>query len=216
MVAMEARQLTPLDRLLAHADHALRTLAAEPHPGRPSPAQGAPPAALSDAERREVGQLMRINHAGEVAAQALYMGQALVARDAATRARLERAVAEEGDHLAWCAQRLEQLDARTSLLAPVWYAGSFTIGALAGLAGDRWSLGFVVETERQVEAHLDGHLDALPAADQATRAVIVQMKADEVRHADDARAAGGADLPPPVRGLMRAVAQVMIRTARWI
>jgi ubiquinone biosynthesis monooxygenase Coq7 len=210
---MSARRLSPLDRLLANADHALRTIAAEPHADQPSPAAGQPRAPLSEDERRHVAGLMRVNHAGEVAAQALYMGQALVARDDATRARLERAAAEEHDHLAWCQERLDELDARPSLLAPFWYAGSFTIGALAGLVGDRWSLGFVVETERQVEAHLDHHLAELPPADRASRAVLERMKSDEARHGDDARAAGGADLPRPVRGLMRLVSKVMTTTA---
>ena len=210
---MSTRHLSPLDRLLANADHALRTVAAAPHAERPSPAAAEPRASLSDDERRHVAGLMRVNHAGEVAAQALYMGQALVARDDATRARLERAAAEENDHLAWCQERLDELDARPSVLAPFWYAGSFAIGALAGLAGDRWSLGFVVETERQVEAHLDHHLAELPPEDRASRAVLERMKADEVRHAGDARAAGGADLPRPVRGLMRLVSKVMTRTA---
>jgi ubiquinone biosynthesis monooxygenase Coq7 len=156
---------------------------------------------------------MRVNHAGEVAAQALYMGQALVARDDATRAKLERAAAEENDHLAWCQERLDELGARPSVLAPFWYAGSFAIGALAGLAGDRWSLGFVVETERQVEAHLDHHLAELPPADRASRVVLERMKSDEVRHADDARAGGGAELPRPVRRLMSLVSKVMTTTA---
>jgi len=210
---MSARQLSPLDRLLANADHALRTIAATPHAERPSPAAGAPRAALDEDERQHAAGLMRINHAGEVAAQALYKGQALVARDEATRARLERAAAEENDHLAWCQERLESLDARPSLLSPIWYAGSFAIGALAGLAGDRWSLGFVVETERQVEAHLDHHLAELPPEDHASRAVLERMKDDEVRHADAAREAGGAELPRPVRILMSAVSKLMTRTA---
>ena len=213
---MQPRHLSPLDRLLANADHALRTLAADTPAGRATPTAAAPNAPLSAAEKREIGRLMRINHAGEVAAQALYMGQALVARDDATRARLERAAAEEGDHLAWCQERLTELDSRPSALAPFWYAGSFTIGALAGLAGDRWSLGFVVETERQVEAHLDEHLERMPRGDNASRAVLEQMKSDEVRHGADARAAGGADLPWPLRRLMRTVSKVMTRTAYWI
>jgi ubiquinone biosynthesis monooxygenase Coq7 len=213
MAAMSSRHLTPFDRLLANADHALRTIAAEPHAEQPSPAGRGPRAALDEATRQHVAGLMRVNHAGEIAAQALYMGQALVARDEATRAKLERAAAEENDHLAWCQERLEELGARPSVLAPFWYAGSFAIGALAGLAGDRWSLGFVVETERQVEAHLDHHLAELPPEDRASRAVLERMKADEVRHADAARAAGGADLPRPVRGLMAAVSKVMTKTA---
>jgi ubiquinone biosynthesis monooxygenase Coq7 len=210
------RHLTPLDRLIAGLDHALRTVAAEPVATRANPASGMPRAALDATARAEAGRLMRVNHAGEVAAQALYMGQALVARDAATRMALERAAAEEGDHLAWCADRLRELDAPVSALTPLWYAGSFAIGAAAGLAGDRWSLGFVVETERQVEQHLDSHLDRLPADDHASRAVLAQMKADEVRHGDSARAAGGSDLPAPVQRAMRFASRLMTRTAYWV
>jgi len=207
------RDLDPLDRLLAAADNALRTLAADSPPGRPSPAQGAARAPLAAAAQLEAGRLMRVNHAGEVAAQALYLGQALVARDPATRDTLLRAAAEEGDHLAWCAERLRELDAPRSALTPLWYAGSFAIGTLAGLAGDRWSLGFVIETERQVEQHLDGHLARLPEADQASQRILEQMKRDEVRHGQAARGAGGTDLPPLVRGAMRAVSKLMTRTA---
>ena len=210
------RNLTPLDRLIASVDHALRTVVAKPVATRPSPAAGVARATLDDDARREAGRLMRVNHAGEVAAQALYMGQALVARDAATRATLERAAAEEGDHLAWCADRLRELDAPPSALSPLWYAASFAIGAIAGLAGDRWSLGFVIETERQVEQHLDAHLDRLPDDDQASRRVLEQMKADEVRHGADARAAGGSDLPGPVQRAMRRASRLMTRTAYWI
>lgn len=210
------RQLTPLDLLIASIDHALRTVVAAPVAARASPAAGMARAPLDDAARREAGRLMRVNHSGEIAAQALYMGQALVARDGATRRALEHAAAEEGDHLAWCAERLRELEASPSALSPLWYAGSFAIGAIAGLAGDRWSLGFVVETERQVEQHLDAHLERLPPADHASRAVLEQMKADEVRHGADARAAGGDDLPPPVQRAMRAASRVMTRTAYWI
>lgn len=210
------RQLTALDRLIAGFDHALRTVAAKPVAARANPAAGMARATLDDAARLEAGRLMRVNHAGEIAAQALYMGQALVARDAATRTALERAAAEEGDHLAWCAERLRELDAPPSALSPLWYAGSFAIGAIAGLAGDRWSLGFVIETERQVEQHLDSHLDRLPEADRASRAVLEQMKADEVRHGAAARAAGGTDLPAPVQRAMRGASRLMTRTAYWI
>lgn len=210
------RQLTPLDRLIAGLDHALRTVAAKPVAARANPAAGMPRVPLDAAARAEAGRLMRVNHAGEVAAQALYVGQALVARDAVTRTALERAAAEEGDHLAWCADRLRELDTPASALTPLWYAGSFAIGAAAGLAGDRWSLGFVVETERQVEQHLDAHLDRLPAEDHASRAVLAQMKADEVRHGAAARAAGGSDLPQPVQRAMRLASRLMTRTAYWI
>lgn len=210
------RHLSPLDRLIAGLDHALRTVAAKPVATRANPAAGMARATLDDAARREAGRLMRVNHAGEIAAQALYMGQAMVAQDPATRSALERAAAEEGDHLAWCADRLRELDAPVSALTPLWYAGSFAIGAVAGLAGDRWSLGFVIETERQVEQHLDSHLDRLPAEDRASRAVLEQMKADEVRHGNAARAAGGSDLPAAVQRVMRGASRVMTRTAYWI
>jgi ubiquinone biosynthesis monooxygenase Coq7 len=160
--------------------------------------------------------LMRINHSGEVAAQALYQGQAFVSQRDATRASLMEAAREETDHLAWCAERIEELGGRTSLLNPLWYAGSFTIGALAGLAGDRTSLGFVAETERQVVEHLDGHLQRLPMEDVRTRAIIQQMSADEERHGRNAMLAGGAELPRPVRALMKLTAKVMTRTAYWV
>lgn len=159
---------------------------------------------------------MRVNHAGEIAAQGLYHGQALVARNPATRAMLEQAAREEADHLAWCEQRLRELDDRPSLLDPLWYAGSFAIGALAGLAGDRHSLGFVAETERQVERHLDRHMEQIPAGDTRTRAIVDQMRADEQAHGQLATQAGGTPLPRPVQQLMQATARVMTGTARWI
>jgi ubiquinone biosynthesis monooxygenase Coq7 len=159
---------------------------------------------------------MRVNHAGEIAAQGLYHGQALTARNPATRALLEQAARDESDHLAWCEQRLKELNDRPSLLDPLWYAGSFAIGALAGLAGDRHSLGFVAETERQVERHLDGHLGELPADDARSRAIIEQMRADERAHGEMAQAAGGVTLPRPVQSLMRTTARIMTTTARWI
>jgi ubiquinone biosynthesis monooxygenase Coq7 len=157
---------------------------------------------LDAGERRHAAGLMRINHTGEVCAQALYDGQAALARDEATRAHLQHAADEETDHLAWCAQRLRELDSRPSLLNPLWYAGSYAIGAAAALVGDKVSLGFVVETERQVEAHLEEHLQRLPPRDERSRAVLAQMQADEVRHADNARARGGIDLPFPIPRLM--------------
>ena len=198
------RQMTTSDRILAEIERALGTaLGSAPAPSRPSPAGHSVDAPRTDAERRHVAGLMRINHVGEVCAQALYSGQAAVARHAATRAQLLEAAAEESDHLAWCAQRLEALDSRPSLLNPLWYAGSFALGAAAALASDRVSLGFVVETERQVEAHLGEHLEKLPAEAAASRAVVAQMKADEARHGASARAAGGIDLPAPVAELMR-------------
>lgn len=156
---------------------------------------------------------MRVNHAGEIAAQALYHGQALTARNEAVRRSLLEAARDETDHLAWCEQRVRELDSRTSLLAPIWYAGSFAIGALAGLAGDRTSLGFVAETEKQVIEHLESHLHELPPDDERSRRIVEQMRADEARHGAEARSAGGRDLPRPVRELMRRTAQVMTRTA---
>lgn len=211
------RRYTPIDHLLINADLALRTLFGPPRTTeRPDPAAGLPEPELSDEQRRHVARLMRVNHAGEVCAQGLYQGQALTARLPETRARLERSAHEENDHLAWCEKRLEELGERKSLLNPLWYAGSLAIGALAGLAGDRWSLGFVVETERQVEAHLDGHLSQIPPQDQKTRVILEQMKCDEIRHAQTARSAGGRDLPAPVRLAMRLTARLMTRTAYWV
>ena len=169
---------------------------------------------LDDAERRHAAGLMRINHVGEVCAQALYVGQATVARDEATRAHLLEAAQEETDHLAWCAQRLDELDSRPSLLNPLWYAGSYAIGVLAGLRGDGWNRGFVVETERQVEAHLDEHLQTLPAADARSRAILHTMKEDEARHADHAQAQGARTLPPPVPALM-AMASNLMKTVAY-
>lgn len=159
---------------------------------------------------------MRVNHAGEIAAQALYHGQALVARTETTRAMLLQAAQEETDHLAWCQKRLTELNTTTSLLNPLWYAGSFALGALAGLAGDRVSLGFVVETERQVEGHLDSHLGSLPAGDLRSRAIVTAMQSDEVAHGAHAKAAGGIDLPAPVRELMRRTARIMTGTSYWL
>lgn len=208
-----------LDPLIAAADRALRALAAPAHPARPVPEPDAPrgePTELSPAEQRESAALMRVNHAGEIAAQALYHGQALVARAEGTRKLLLTAAREESDHLAWCASRLAELHARPSLLDPLWYAGSFAIGALAALRGDRISLGFVVETERQVEGHLNEHLQRLPPKDTRSRAILKSMRADEAAHGANARAAGAAFLSWPVRGLMRGAAKLMTSTAYWL
>lgn len=206
---MNARTLSPLDRFFAGLERALETVAGAPEANRASPARGGAHAALDDTERRHVAGLMRINHTGEVCAQALYDGQAALARNEANREHLLHAAAEETDHLAWCAERLKELDSRPSLLNPLWYAGSYAIGALAALAGDAVSLGFVVETERQVEAHLAEHLERLPAQDERSRAVLLQMQADEVRHAQHAQARGGIDLPFPIPQLMQASSMVM-------
>ncbi len=173
-------------------------------------------AAIADADRLTSAALMRVNHAGEIAAQALYHGQALVARTAATRNLLLKAAHEENDHLAWCETRLKELDSRPSLLNPLWYAGSFAIGAMAALLGDRMSLGFVVETERQVEGHLDQHLARLPQDDARSRAILETMRSDEIAHGMTAKAAGATELPAPVRMLMRSTARVMTSTAYWI
>lgn len=202
-----------VDVVLAELDNGLRTLAAPAGTGRPSPSAGLPGASLSPVERAEGAALMRVNHAGEVAAQALYRGQALTTRDPGIRAELLAAAREEEDHLAWCAGRVTELGSRTSLLGPLWYAGSFALGAAAGLLGRATGLGFVVETERQVEEHLSGHLDRLPAADQPSRAIVRQMRTDEAAHGSRARDLGGADLPEPVRAGMRAAARVMTTLA---
>ena len=203
------RTLTPLDRILADAQNALGTVFGAMRAERPNPGAGESEVVLEDAERRHAAGLMRINHVGEVCAQALYVGQAAVARDEATRRHLLEAAQEETDHLAWCADRLRELDSRPSLLNPVWYAGSYAIGALAGLRGDGWNLGFVVETERQVEAHLDEHLRDLPEADLRSRAILEVMKADEARHAANAQQAGARVLPPPIPAVMAAASSLM-------
>ncbi len=194
-------------------DQAIRTLRADHHASRPNPAADAPETVVNEADRKHAAALMRVNHSGEVAAQALYQGQAFVAGSSATRESLMEAAREETDHLAWCAERIRELDGKTSVLNPLWYAGSFAIGALAGLAGDRTSLGFVAETERQVVEHLEGHLAQLTKTDARTRAIIEQMSADEERHGRNAMLAGGAALPFFARALMKATARVMTRSA---
>ena len=203
------RQLSPLDRLFDAAQNALTTLAGAPSAQRRSPGESQPEADLTPEQQRHAAGLMRINHTGEVCAQALYIGQAAVARDPATRAHLLEAAQEETDHLVWCADRLRELHSRPSLFNPLWYAGSFAIGFTAGMKGDGWNLGFVVETERQVEAHLEEHLHTLPEPDERSRAILQVMKDDEVRHADNALAAGARQLPPPIPTLMAGVSKVM-------
>ena len=205
-----------LDPVLSVADAALRTLFARPHATRGTPAPETPPAALSEAERREAGALMRVNHVGEVCAQALYTAQAAVTSDFALRTHFSDAAREETDHLAWTLERLDELGARPSLLNPLWYLGAFGLGLVAGRLGDALSLGFVAETERQVEAHLDGHLDRLPAGDTASRAVIHQMKSDEARHAAQAWSAGARELPAPAKAMMRVASKVMTTVAHRI
>jgi ubiquinone biosynthesis monooxygenase Coq7 len=211
--------LPTLDAVLQTADLALRTLSRSAHAARPMPQPAAGLAAdapLTPDERRLASALMRVNHVGEVCAQALYAAQALTARTPALRAQMAAAGRDEMDHLAWTECRLAELGGRTSLLNPLWYAGAFAIGLAAGRAGDQVSLGFVVETERQVEAHLASHLQRLPDNDSASRAVVAQMKDDEARHAQEAEHAGAAAMPAPVRLLMRAAARVMTGTAHWV
>jgi len=198
-----------LDDLVIGFDRALRTLAGRPAQSRPTPGANLDDGDLTDAERRHAAGLMRVNHTGEVCAQALYAAQAIVARNEAVRRTFGDAAREEEEHLAWTQQRLTELHDRPSLLNPLWYAGSFAIGILAGAASDEINLGFVVETERQVEEHLTGHMERLPAADARSRAIVEQMRDDEARHGAAARAAGGIPLPFPVKGLMRVAADVM-------
>ena len=206
-----------MDTLLTTADRALRTLFAHHHACRTNPTNGIADASLTDAEKREASALMRVNHVGEVCAQALYTAQALATKDEALRRHLQAACEEETDHLAWTEERLRELGGRTSLLNPLWYAGAFGIGFLAAkLGGDAISLGFVVETEKQVEAHLQSHMQGLPENDLASRAIVAQMKADEMRHAQEAKAAGAAELPAPFKGLMRVAAGVMTAVAHRV
>ena len=201
-----------LDHLLIAADEALRTLSGSGSASRPSPARDL----QETASPGDAANLMRVNHTGEVCAQALYSGQAMFARDERVREALRTAAAEERDHLAWCRKRLAELDSRPSFLDPLWYAGSFGLGMVSGAAGDRWSLGFLAETEAQVERHLEGHLDRIAVDDARSRAVIEQMREDESRHGSLGRSLGGEDLPFPVRFAMRMASKVMTRTAYWI
>ncbi len=214
---MDSRQYDLADRLVFNLNRALVTLTGSDTPDRrPNPGRDVEPAPMEDAEKRHAGRLMRVNHAGEVAAQALYHGQSVTARLDQVREAMDQAADEEADHLAWCEQRLDELGTPPSRLAPLWYTGSFAIGALAGLAGDRWSLGFVTETEDQVCRHLDDHLERLPEDDGRSRAILEQMKADEMHHGQTARDAGGADLPEPVRNVMRLVSRIMTNGAYWL
>jgi ubiquinone biosynthesis monooxygenase Coq7 len=207
---MTTRALSPLDRALVEIERALETVfVTTPVATQPSPAADVPDADLDDVARTHAAGLMRVNHVGEVCAQALYFGQAAVARDASLRKQMLVAAAEETNHLAWCGERLGELGSRPSLLNPLWYAGAYAIGAGAGLIGDRLSLGFVVETERQVEAHLGEHLETLPANDERSRAIVRRMKDDEARHAERALAAGACALPAPLPTLMRFASNLM-------
>ena len=212
---MGTRQYNPLDHLVMNLDQALRTLAGKPLvTERTNPAQACTDQPeLTESEKDQAIRLMRVNHCGEVAAQALYQGQALTAKMDGVRERMERAAEEENDHLDWCEQRVSELGGRLSLLNPLWYLGSFAMGAAAGIAGDKWSLGFVAETEKQVIKHLDDHLRQISEKDVKSRAILEQMKIDEARHGETAKRAGGAELPQPVRRLMKLVSKIMTGAA---
>jgi ubiquinone biosynthesis monooxygenase Coq7 len=205
-----------IDRLIIGFDKGLRTVFAPAQSLRDTPGDALPESNLDDAQRRQAAALMRVNHSGEVCAQALYQGQALTARDSAAREALERAAREETEHLSWTESRIAELGGAKSVLNPLWYAGSFAIGAVAGLLGDKWNLGFLAETERQVVAHLEGHLEKLPVGDTKSRAILQQMRDDEARHATSAMSHGGAELPGPVKCAMRASSKVMTETAYWL
>jgi ubiquinone biosynthesis monooxygenase Coq7 len=205
--------VTGLDHFIAEFDRALRAVAGVAQASRPSPAEQIPESSMAAEHRSHAAALMRVNHVGEVCAQALYQGQALTARQPAAREALEKAAREEEDHLAWSADRVRELGDRLSLLNPLWYAGSFAIGAAAGALGDKWNFAFLAETERQVEEHLAGHLDTLPAEDRRTRAVVEAMRADEARHRASAMELGAAELPEPVKRAMRLASMVMTTVA---
>ncbi len=204
------------DEIIATVDNALRTVFAAAHTVRDLPGRDLPEGSLTQAEARRAAALMRVNHVGEVCAQALYQGQALTARNPEAKQTLAQAAQEEVEHLAWCEARMAALGGRKSLLNPLWYAGSLAMGVTAGLLGDRWNLGFLAETERQVGAHLESHLGQLPAEDTKSRAVVEQMKDDEARHAEMAVEFGAVNLPAPVQGVMRMMAKMMTSTAYWI
>ena len=211
------RVFSPADILINHADRVLRTLAGHAKTtGRENPADAIEDNELNNDEAKLSAQLMRVNHAGEVAAQALYQGQSLTARNKAVQEKLTQAAEEENDHLVWCRKRLDQLGEKTSILDPAWYLGSLAIGATAGLAGDKWSLGFLAETEKQVVQHIDSHLEKLPDNDHKTRAILEQMHEDENQHATTAIEQGGVELPKPIKQGMRFVSKVMTKTSFWI
>ena len=210
------RRYSKIDQFCLRFDHALRAIAGQAQSSdRPYPAKQIDEAELNQAERKTIAGLMRVNHAGEVSAQALYHAQAFVSRDPKVREHMQTAALEEGDHLVWCQQRLAELDSHTSYLNPFWYSGSFAIGLLAGLIGDQWSLGFVAETETQVVKHLAEHLDKLPANDLKSKAILEQMQADEAKHKDEAILAGAALLPLFIKKLMNLTSKVMVKTAYW-
>jgi ubiquinone biosynthesis monooxygenase Coq7 len=205
-----------LDRLIVEFDKGLRTLFSEAHSLRAHPDATLPEAEMDDAEKKNAAALMRVNHSGEICAQALYQGQALTARDPVVQQQLQQAAQEETEHLAWTAKRVHELGGHLSLLNPLWYTGSLAIGAMAGLLGDRWNLGFLAETERQVGYHLQSHLDRLPQQDEKSRAIVAQMYTDETGHADMASSLGGADLPQPVQLAMKVNGKVMTGTSYWV
>lgn len=205
-----------LDHLIVEFDKGLRTLLAKAPTGRPYPDDQIEEAAMSDAEKKHAAALMRINHTGEICAQALYQGQALTARDPMVQEKLKQAAWEETEHLAWTSKRVDELGSHLSVLNPLWYSGSLALGAIAGLLGDKWNLGFLAETERQVGAHLQSHLDSLPPQDKKSRAVVKQMYVDEVSHSDMAIKLGGEELPLPVKLAMRGMSKVMTRTVYWV
>ena len=214
---MERRQLSPLDKLLIGANNALRTVAtAAGRPARSNPAENIAETGLDADQKRHAAGLMRVNHAGEIAAQALYQGHATVARDKNIEEQMQRAADEEFDHLAWCEQRIHELGFQPSRLSPLWYAGAYAIGAASGVLGDKWSLGFIAETEKQVCSHLDSHLEQLPEVDEKSRAIVKQMRDEEEEHGENAVDAGAAVLPRPVVRLMQATAKVMTKTAYWV
>ena len=208
--------MSPTDQLITAFDKALRTIFAPARARRDSPAREDMASPNEQQEKTAAARLMRINHTGEVCAQALYQGQALTARNPEIRATLRRAADDEQDHLAWCEARLNELGGRKSVLNPLWYGGSFALGALSGLLGDRWNMAFLAETERQVEGHLTGHLDQLPASDAKSRAVLEQMRQDEAEHGNTAQAHGAAEMPAPLKLAMRVGSQVMKTTTYWI
>lgn len=210
-----------MDRLIIAFDRGLRTLFAKPHSGRPHPGrelphEKQPDVELPDSQKKHVAALMRVNHVGEICAQALYSGQSLTARNQETVKALQQAAREETEHLAWCEQRIEELGGRKSLLNPLWYGGSFALGVASGVLGDKWNLGFLAETERQVGKHLEDHLTQLPEHDARSRAVLTQMHADETRHAQTAVQHGAAELPKPVKTAMRLASRFMTRTSYYL
>ena len=215
---MQKRNYSLIDHLIIEFDRTLATICAEKQVTgtNPSPADNIPESQLGEAERRHSEGLIRVNHAGEVAAQALYQGQAMTSRDPRVRQSMQKSAQEETDHLAWCARRLNELGGHTSYLNPFWYLGSLMIGTLAGIAGDKWSLGFVAETERQVVTHLQGHLQELPSMDLKSRAIVKQMAKDEARHGVTAMQTGGVELPLPIKKIMQIGSRIMTRTAYWV